>query len=126
MKTGCSSQRLVRCSVLIAAILLAAQTALATNIRGRVQRMGPGGYYPAAGMSVYLAVYNHAARRYVPHSSPAITGPDGMYYLYNIAPGNYSLIVQYPNRAFMSYPLSVPNMPNLPNVFFDIAPISIQ
>jgi hypothetical protein len=64
--------------------LLATGSAHASTVRGRLVHANGS---PAAGLSV--TVYNPQTGR----SSPAHTGPDGMYYLYNVRSGSYNLEV---------------------------------
>ena len=55
-------------------------------VRGRLDRPGgPQGVYPAANQMVRLISPTRGA------SAPVTTGADGMYYFYNIPPGQYSL-----------------------------------
>jgi hypothetical protein len=72
----------IACSVLLVVV---AQAAGAATVRGRL--IHAGNSYPAAGLAV--TVYNQGLGR----SSPAYSGADGMYYLYNIPPGYYYLEV---------------------------------
>ncbi len=76
--------------------------AFAATVRGRLDRRGPYGFYPAAGVAV--TVNNPQMGR----SSPAYTGTDGMYYLFNIPPGNYTLeIWPYPQTGPLLFPVTV-------------------
>lgn len=64
--------------------VLAIGSAHASTVRGRLVHANGS---PAAGFAV--TVYNPQTGR----SSPAHTGPDGMFYLYNVRPGSYYLEV---------------------------------
>jgi hypothetical protein len=76
-------------AVLVAATLLSTASISATSIvRGQVVRVGPQGQsFPAAGIAV--RVFNSQRGP----SGFTYTGNDGMYYLYNIPPGDYALEV---------------------------------
>lgn len=67
------------------------------TLRGRLLQKGPDGAYPAARVGVLLK----------PIMRDAVTGQDGIFYLYKIPPGNYTLEVS--TRAIrVSYPIEVP------------------
>jgi hypothetical protein len=70
----------VACFVVVLAMT---QAASAATVRGRLVRYVNGGQYPAGGVAV--TIYNQKAGR----SKSVYTGPDGMYYLYNVSPGAY-------------------------------------
>lgn len=58
-------------------------------VRGRLDRPGgPQGVYPAANQMVRLISPTQGA------SAPVATGADGMYYFYNIQPGQYTLEIK--------------------------------
>ena len=81
-------------------VVLTAGLANAATVRGRLIHGSNG--YPAAGVAV--TVYNQGVGR----SSPAYTGTDGMYYLYNVPPGYYYLEVWiYPGGAPIVYQIQV-------------------
>jgi hypothetical protein len=61
------------------AILAYFDYGFAAMVRGRIQR-GP---YPVPYVTVTL--FSSSRGR----SAPSVTGPDGMYYLYNVPPGQY-------------------------------------
>ena len=90
--------------------------ASAATVRGRVDRRDMyGRSYPASYVRVTL--YSQRFGR----SSPAVTGPDGMYYFYNIAPGGYYLEVWVdPDKPPRSFTINVPERP-----YVDIPPILI-
>ncbi len=79
--------RLAKAAASFLVVLVMVQAATAATVRGRLIRYVNGGQYPAGGMAV--TVYN----QYTGRSSPAYTGPDGMYYLYYVPPGGYYLEV---------------------------------
>src|SRR5690349_13815015 len=88
----------------------------ASTVRGRLERKDSYGRpYPAGYVAVTL--YQEGKGR----SAPAYTGADGMYYLYNVPPGTYSLeIWANPNRPPIVYTIHVSNQP-----LTDIAAIQI-
>ena len=83
----------------------------AATVRGRLENRNR---YPAAYVAVTL--YNQQMGR----SSAAYTGADGMYYLYNVPPGDYYLEVWiYPGQPPLTYSIRV----NDPGT--DIPPIQL-
>jgi|GEM_PF-1866076 hypothetical protein len=88
-------------------LLILSASTYASTVRGRLDRRdGYGRLYPAVYVPVTL--YNDGNGR----SAPAYTGPDGMYYLYNVPPGTYSLeIWAYPNQRPIVYTIYVYNQP---------------
>jgi hypothetical protein len=75
-----------------------------TTVRGQVIRAN--GVSPVPGITVDLLIPNANSR-----SVPSVTGPNGMYYLYNIPAGDYYLEVWvsstplvYPVRIFFGTP----------------------
>jgi hypothetical protein len=96
-----------------ALLLLAASLAQATDLRGRVEVRHP--YtkmiYPRGGIAVHLA----APGRPQTPLRRVFSGPDGMYFLPGVPPGNYVLVVN--NSQF---PLSVRPLP-----VQDIQPIQV-
>lgn len=74
-------------AVLVAAMLLSTASVSATSIvRGQLVRVGPQGQsFPAAGIAVRVVNSQRGP------SGFTYTGNDGMYYLYNVPAGNYSL-----------------------------------
>jgi hypothetical protein len=103
MKTG-SARSIRRLAWVLIPCLIAAAAAAAT-VRGRLDRVNPQGFrYPATGVAV--TVYN----QYMGRSGASYAGPDGMYYLYNIPPGQYYLevwISHDPRIPPTVYPISV-------------------
>jgi hypothetical protein len=74
--------------VLIVLVSGALHGANAATVRGRIDRIYPNGAVgPAPGIAV--TVYNGVSGR----SAPAYSGQDGIYILYNVPPGDYSLEV---------------------------------
>jgi len=88
----------------------------AGTVRGRLDRRDSyGRIYPA--VYVQVTLFQQGKGR----SAPAYTGTDGMYYLYNVPPGTYSLeIWAYPNRPPIVYTIYVSNQQ-----LTDIAPIQV-
>jgi hypothetical protein len=83
-------------------VVLTTGLASAATVRGRLVHAGNG--HPAAGIAV--TVYNQKLGR----SSPAHTGPDGMYYLYNVLAGSYYLEVWVdprPGAKPVVYPIQI-------------------
>src|SRR5262245_6437416 len=99
----------------IAFVLLFAGLADAGTIRGRLVHRSTQGDYPAKGIPVT------AFRSEKGKSSPAYSGTDGMYYLYNLPAGTYTLQVWvYPNSAPLTFTITVDD-----EAFTDIAPIIV-
>jgi hypothetical protein len=96
-------------------VFIAQASAYASTVRGMLfRRDGYGTAYAAPYVGVSL--YNSQQGR----SSLAYSGTDGMYYLYNVPPGDYSLQIWLaPNRPVV-YTIRVLNVP-----YVDIAPIQI-
>ena len=101
-------------AALLALLIVSAIPAEATDLRGRVDgrnRYSP--YpFPINGARVDLYVWAGGGWQLLYN---AFTGPDGMYYMRNIYPGNYTL-----NVNGVNYPLSVYPIP-----YQDIPPIII-
>jgi hypothetical protein len=97
-------------------VFVATAYAYAGTVRGKLERRDAyGRNYVAAHVAVTL--YNKQVGR----SSPAYTGNDGMYYLYNVPPGSYYLeIWVYPDREPLRYIIQVYNQS-----LTDIPPIVI-
>ena len=91
----------MRTRLLLLILLFAfAPIAWATDLRGRIDGRNPTGTMPLGGVPIGLFLVG-------PNNSytlvrQASTGPDGMYYLRGIIPGNYVLQV-----AGVNYPLGV-------------------
>ena len=99
---------------LLLASLAQSSNAGTSLVRGRLVRIAPNGQtFPAQGISV--TVTNAQSGR----SNPSYSGPDGMYYLYNIPPGSYTLEVWISNSP-MNFQIQVLNQP-----YTDIAPIRV-
>jgi hypothetical protein len=101
-------------SLLLSLLLFAApSTSAASIVRGRLFRVVSGQTYPAQGIGV--TVFNPQLGR----STPSYSGPDGMYYLYNIPPGSYNLAV-WTSDPPMVFQIQVGTQP-----YTDIAPIQV-
>jgi hypothetical protein len=72
--------------------IVLAESADAATLRGRLYRVYQNGVQAFAG-GVPVTLYNQSMGR----TSVAYSGPDGMYYLYNIPPGYYTLEVWISN-----------------------------
>ena len=111
--------RLINRVLLISLFLVFVGTTSAqgATVRGRLDRRdGYGRLYPASYVSVTL---NNPK---IGRSSPAYTGADGMYYLYNVPPGDYQLEVwAYPGKPPLTFNIRVYDRP-----YTDINPILIQ
>ena len=74
--------------VLLFLLLLAGTSiAYAENVRGRIDFQDYHGYYSPL-PDIPVTVWSHD---YQQRSLPVYTGPDGMYYIYDIPPGPYRL-----------------------------------
>ncbi|HYG05317.1 MAG TPA: hypothetical protein VD865_02770 [Stenotrophomonas sp.] len=88
--------------------LLFTGTAMATQVRGRVDFHGPSGVFPMVNAQVTLCRGPNAC-------GPAtVTGADGMYYLV-VEPGTYQLLINGAVKQQISIPPGVP--------LFDVAPL---
>jgi len=98
----------------VVTLLAVATSVSAQTVRGRLNRQGPAGLSPAPYVKVTLYAPN------IGRSSPIYTGIDGMYYFYNVPPGDYILeIWGYGDRP-ITYSIRVPN-----ELYIDISPIVI-
>lgn len=117
MKAPSSKQSLAfaaKCLLILILIGGSAASAYAGTVRGKLYRRAfDGRIYPAPYIRVTL---NHAQYG---RSSPADTGPDGMYYLYNVPPGGYWLEIWVANGPLV-YPIQVFDQP-----LTDIPPIQV-
>jgi hypothetical protein len=87
----------------------------AAILRGRLVRMVGGIQYPAP----YLPVTILGA---LGESTPSYTGPDGMYYIYNVPPGEYTLRIW--SDGFRAPTAAFPLHFTLPDrYYFDIIPL---
>lgn len=92
--------------------------AQAATVRGQLYRLVYNTRYPAPYIAVTLV--NPTMGR----SSPAYTDTNGMYYLFNVPPGSYTLEIWWsrdPSQPPLRYNIIVNNNP-----YTDIAPIMIQ
>jgi hypothetical protein len=113
MKSMHRSRFLILLMLLLASL---AQPSIAGTslVRGRLERIAPNGQaFPAQGITV--TVFNSQLGR----SNPSNSGPDGLYYLYNIPPGPYTLEIWVSNPP-MVFQIQVLDQPNT-----DIAPIRV-
>ena len=100
--------------VLFLALLAQPSVAGTSIVRGRLFRVVPNGQsFPAQGIAV--TVVNPQLGR----SNASYSGPDGMYYLYNIPPGFYTLEIWSSNPP-MVFQIQVYDQP-----YTDIAPIQV-
>lgn len=72
-------------------------SSFAATVRGRISR----GNYPAPYITVTLYSQQYG------WSSPALTGFDGMYYLYNVPPGQYMLHLWFGGPQPLVYTITV-------------------
>lgn len=108
-----------QCAALFLLLFGVAGTLRAQNVtvRGRLYRVAYGRQYPVPYIAV--TVINPAMGR----SSPSYTDANGMYYLFNVPQGYYTLEVWWsrdPRQAPFRYNIVVNNFP-----YTDIAPIQI-
>ena len=106
-------------AVLAAAVLLwiaGASALYAGNVRGRIVRRGPSGDYPVGGVAVRVRQGKAGGLSGVVYS-----GQDGMYYLYKIPAGQFTLYVYpRPNAQPLTFAIQVSNQP-----WTDLAPVRI-
>lgn len=92
------------------------QAAQKPTVRGKLERKGDTGNYPAAYVRVTLAPSNAKS-----DINSVYTGSDGMYYFRNVPPGTYVLgIWGSQDKAIMSFSIKVSNRP-----YTDLEPITI-
>ena len=101
-------------AVMLMAIAAAHAIAAAGTVRGQLYRMVNGKRVGANGIAVRL---NHPQRG---PSTSVYTNNEGMYFLYNIPPGQYTLEVTIAKNV-KKYQITVENKP-----YTDIAPIEIK
>lgn len=88
----------------------------AQTVRGRLDGNGPYGAYPASRIAVTLISPTHG------RSAPAYSDYQGMYYIYNVPPGQFTLEVWTNSNQPLTFNILVP--PNPPTM--DIAPIQLN
>ena len=95
-------------SLTMLALLFVAAPAMAVDVRGRVDFLGPSGPFPMARAEVRLCnvQYGQCTTNY-------ITGGDGMYYFQSLSPGPHAVIVNGRERWQVLLPAAQA---------FDIAP----
>jgi len=101
-------------AVMWMAIAMAHAIAAASTVRGQLYRMVNGKRVGANGIAVRLNHPQHGP------SSSVYTNTEGMYFLYNIPPGQYTLEVTIAKNV-KKYQITVENKP-----YTDIAPIEIK
>lgn len=114
---GVLSSRCFRLTVVVTLLFLFAleSCAVAATLRGQIVRVYPNGARAVAG-GIAVTVYNQELGR----SSPAYSGPDGMYYL-NVPAGSYVLEVwTYPGSS----PITVQVFIREP--YTDAAPVFVR
>ncbi len=89
----------------VVAFLIVAVSADAQTVRGRLDREGSSGPYPAAYVKVTLYAPD------IGRSSPVYTGSDGMYYFYNVPPGDYILEIWRNRAKTITYSIQILNEP---------------
>ncbi len=103
-------------AVAAACWLAGAAPMYAGNIRGRIVRGGPSGDYPVGGVAVRVRQGTSGG-----WSGTVYSGQDGMYYLYKIPNGKYTLyILPRPNSQPLTFAIQVSNQ-----AWTDLAPIRI-
>ena len=102
--------------VAIAAMVATAHLLAASVVRGRFVRVGPYGYYPAAGVAVTV----YALSSQIGRSAVSYSGADGMYYIPNVPGGQYKLEVWATNPPLV-YDIVVYDQ----QAYTDIAPIVV-
>ena len=113
----------------MAIVLLTTASAFATNVRGQVLFAGRYGNAPAPNLTVIFYIWDMSVPsrpKLVPASSPSITDRNGMYYFYNIAPRSYVVQISYRGAVKSRFNITIPNLPQRPGIFYDIAPITIR
>lgn len=101
--------------LLVTFVILSSQ-AFATSVRGQVVGRNPFAPYPypLPGVSVEIYMTGQFGWQLIYRF---ITGPDGMYYIPNIAPGSYTIQI----NGRLNYPLFVGNQPSQ-----DVPPILVM
>ena len=85
--------RILNRLLLMSALIVLSATAVATNLRGQVNGEH---HYSAAAFPMArpkVAIYRRDGKNLVLVAS-TLTGPNGMYYFHDVAPGNYILVVK--------------------------------
>jgi hypothetical protein len=107
--------RFVSLLLVSAGLLLAARLAYGGNVEGRLNYRGSSGAIsPAPHIQVNLVESVQKS------SSSTFTGFDGMYYFFNVPPGQYSLEIRASGNKPLNYKITVSDQP-----FTRIAPILI-
>ena len=109
-------QRRRQAAAILLSLLLAAatQSPAQTTVRGRLVMNTPQGQFPVP--NVWVSLFNPNIGR----STFSLSGGDGMYYLFNVPQGDYSLEIWTRNP-----PLTFGISAMQPRQFTDIAPIAV-
>lgn len=110
MRTVSTRSKVILVIIGLLLALTLATSAEAGTVRGRLVRQG--NQYPAQGVPVTVFQKPSGPFPSLGRSSFTYSGRDGMYYLYNIPPGYYTLeLWVYPNRPPWIYNILVYNLP---------------
>jgi hypothetical protein len=100
-------------ALVVSCFCCAQDAGIPVTVRGRVLKQNPVGTYPAAHVSVTLT----------PIGREAVTGDDGIFYLYKIPPGNYVLEIRSGSTS-MTYRIGVtPGRTDAMSAYYDIPEI---
>ena len=109
------SRRSALSIVFFVGLLLQSAVAGSSIVRGKLFRVTPQGQsYPAGGIGVSVTNTQHG------RSSMVYSGADGMFYLYNIPAGSFTLEVWTGKNQALRYPIQVYEKP-----YTDINPIRV-
>ena len=101
-----SMRKLILTGLILTMILSFSSIADSQIVRGRIDRQSPKGLYTASNVMVTIGL------RTGWRSLPAYTGVDGMYYFYNVQPGDYILEIWGPgNKLIQGYSIRALNQP---------------
>ena len=100
----------------LALFFLTSNLVFGAGIRGRLDGLGPYGPYPVAGVPVTVANPSMKWR-----SQPSYSDNQGMYYIYNLAPGSYVLEIWAGGPTPINFNIMVHNQP-----ITDISPIRVK
>ena len=109
------SRRSALSIVFFVGLLLQSAVAGSSIVRGKLLRVTPQGQsYPAGGIGVSVTNTQHG------RSSMVYSGADGMFYLYNIPAGAFTLEVWTAKNQALRFPIQVYERP-----YTDINPIRV-
>lgn len=91
-------------------------------VRGYLYRVGPQGPMPAPGITVRLRHPRYGVSAQAQTAGGAQKDGGGMYYFYNVAPGDYALDVVVSAKEI--YQLTIVRVPNQP--ITDVPPIAVR